>query len=164
MGCVSCLVQDRRSWMVKCMKVVKKWIFPVIYVGYIFLIFRNSLDPADVSSVKSGAVLVFLNDVLFSGKAVLTEHLVRKMAHFSEYALAGALGWLALRRLVMERTQCLVDVAFAGVLVAFCDETIQLFVPGRSGQVSDMWIDFSGYLLGMVVCVLGCLVVKRLRM
>ena len=44
----------------------------------------------------------------------------------------------------------MIDTCFAGVLIAFCDETIQLFVPGRSGQVSDMWIDVSGYLLGMV--------------
>ncbi len=142
----------------------KKWVFPLVYVLYVLLIFRNSLDPADVSSMKSGAVLAFLNDVLFSGKEVLTEHLVRKMAHFSEYALAGVLGWMALRQFARERVQCFLNVAFAGLLMAFCDETIQLFVPGRSGQVSDMWIDFSGYLLGMFVCVLGCLVVKRLRM
>ena len=146
------------------MKVLKKYVFLVLYVVYVFLIFRNSLDPADVSSVKSGAVLAFLNDFLFSGKAVLTEHMVRKMAHFSEYALAGVLGWMALRRFVTGRVQCLVDGAFLGLMVAFCDETIQLFVPGRSGQVSDVWIDFSGYLVGIAVCVLGCLIVKRMRM
>ena len=31
-----------------------------------------------------------------------------------------------------------------GLLTALTDETIQLFVPGRSGQVTDIWIDFSG--------------------
>ena len=34
----------------------------------------------------------------------------------------------------------------AGLLCALCDETIQLFVVGRSSQVSDIWVDFSGIL------------------
>ena len=41
-----------------------------------------------------------------------------------------------------------------GLLTALTDETIQLFVPGRSGQVTDIWIDFSGV---MTDCDEGCL-------
>ncbi len=37
-----------------------------------------------------------------------------------------------------------------GLLTALTDETIQLFVPGRSGQVTDVWIDFSGVLTGLL--------------
>lgn len=131
----------------------RKWLWLCIYLLYTSLIFANSLDPADVSSLKSGAVLQFLNSLLFSGHAVLTDHIVRKLAHFTEYAIAGILGWQAFSHLVKSKRQCLIDNAFAGLLTAFCDETIQLFVPGRSGQVSDMWIDFSGYLTG-TLCVL----------
>ena len=35
------------------------------------------------------------------------------------------------------------------VLVASLDETIQLFVSGRSGQISDVLLDCTGALLGM---------------
>ena len=35
------------------------------------------------------------------------------------------------------------------VLVASTDETIQLFVSGRSGQVSDVALDCVGVLIGM---------------
>ena len=62
--------------------------FLIIYAVYILLIFRNSMDPADISSKKSGAVLLILNKLLFGGKAVLTEHIVRKLAHFAEYTIA----------------------------------------------------------------------------
>lgn len=40
---------------------------------------------------------------------------------------------------------------FSGLLVALTDETIQLFVPGRSGQVTDVWLDFLGILAGSVM-------------
>ena len=141
----------------------KKWICLAIYLIYIAFIFANSLDPADVSSTKSGAVLQFLNHVLFADRAILTEHCVRKLAHFTEYAGAGILGGMAFSQWIQSRGQRLIDTCFAGLLVAFCDETIQLFVPGRSGQVSDMWIDVSGYLLGAVCMFFVLWLLKRYR-
>ena len=36
----------------------------------------------------------------------------------------------------------------AAFFAAFCDETLQLFIPGRSGEVKDVWIDFAGALCG----------------
>ena len=144
--------------MKKWLKLRKKWIFLIVYLIYISLIFANSLDQADVSSVKSGAVLQFLNHLFFADHAILTEHIVRKLAHFTEYAGAGILGWLVFSQWIQGRGQRMIDTCFVGFLTAFCDETIQLFVPGRSGQVSDMWIDVFGYLLGTV----GMLGVLRL--
>ena len=120
--------------------------FLIIYAVYILLIFRNSMDPADISSEKSGAVLLILNKLLFGGKAVLTEHIVRKLAHFAEYTIAGMLGMLFFRNLGFP-----VLSLFSGLLLALTDETIQLFVPGRSGQVTDVWLDFSGILAGSVM-------------
>ena len=136
----------------------KKRAFWIVYIGYTILIWRNSMDTAEVSSGKSERIVRWVNEVLFSGDAVLTEHLIRKVAHFSEYAVAGVLGWLAFSVVWGAGKgiwQCLVNVCFAGVMTAFCDETIQLFVPGRSGQVSDMWIDFSGYIAGVICCMFG---------
>ena len=39
-------------------------------------------------------------------------------------------------------------------LAALCDETIQLFVPGRSGQITDVWLDTAGYLTGALLTLL----------
>ena len=41
-----------------------------------------------------------------------------------------------------------------GTLAALCDETIQLFVPGRSGQIADVWLDTAGYLTGALLTLL----------
>lgn len=48
-----------------------------------------------------------------------------------------------------------------GLLTALTDETIQLFVPGRSGQVTDIWIDFSGVTTGLLV---GLILLGLVRM
>ena len=36
-------------------------------------------------------------------------------------------------------------------IVPFVDETIQLFVSGRSGQISDVWLDFCGVMCGLLL-------------
>lgn len=48
-------------------------------------------------------------------------------------------------------------------MVPFVDETIQLFVAGRSGQISDVWLDMSGAAAGMMITagVLCCLRRKK---
>ena len=48
-----------------------------------------------------------------------------------------------------------------GLLTALTDETIQLFVPGRSSQVTDVWIDFSGVMTGLIV---GLILLGLIRM
>lgn len=50
-----------------------------------------------------------------------------------------------------------------GVLYAASDEFHQLFVPGRSGQLSDVCIDASGVLLGVLVALLVWRAVVRRR-
>ena len=44
--------------------------------------------------------------------------------------------------------------AESGTLAALCDETILLFVPGRSGQIADVWLDTAGYLTGALLTLL----------
>ena len=50
-----------------------------------------------------------------------------------------------------------------GLFTCFVDETIQLGVEGRSGQVSDMWIDFFGVLLGTAVMLVAFWIYRKIR-
>lgn len=43
---------------------------------------------------------------------------------------------------------------FVGLLVAVLDETVQLYVPGRSSSVRDVLIDFGGVLCGLFAALL----------
>ena len=50
----------------------------------------------------------------------------------------------------------------SGMATALLDETIQLYVPGRTSSVRDVWIDFGGVIAGLFVALLLLLIVRGL--
>ena len=130
-------------------------VFTLALIGCIAFIFSNSMKIATVSSASSDKVLSLMQKVLrrLDHPALaqrLTMHIVRKLAHFCEYTLEGFLlmlcMWVYTRRYV-----CHISVPMlGGVLTAMADETIQLFSPGRSSQVTDVWLDSAGVLAGIL--------------
>ena len=136
----------------------KKIIFAILTLLWVAVIFSFSLQPGEVSGDLSGS---FLNKVLEWFAPGLFEKLetmpqeqldmwhmiLRKCAHFTEFAVLGVLSSLTLlqtkvsRRVVMAMAFCLV--------VASMDETLQLFVDGRAGRVVDVLIDGAGALAGI---------------
>lgn len=133
----------------------KPWL--AVLLIYITFIFINSLMPSDTSSMQSGFVLQAVRQFLdFVGleNVGITEHIIRKTAHFTEYTGLGIITFLCLsqyRFVGWERQFLNVMIGF---MVPFVDETIQLFTPGRSGQVSDVWLDISGVAAGTLVAFL----------
>ena len=110
---------------------------------------------AEVSSVSSGRVLQLLQAVLrrLGHPALaqrLTQHVVRKMAHFCEYLLEGFLLMLCMRVYSRHPLRHITVPMLGGVLTALTDETIQLYSPGRSSQVTDVWLDSVGVLAGIL--------------
>ena len=80
--------------------------------------------------------------------------IVRKSAHFTLYALLAALTLLLARSYqISMRFSCAISAAYS-LLFAASDEIHQLFVDGRSGQFSDVLLDFSGALFGIGVVLL----------
>lgn len=132
----------------------KRVVWSILLVCYVGFVFGNSLTPAVESSVQSMSVLELVTGVLSAaglGNVGVTEHLIRKMAHFGEYTVLGMLlvQWLSLYRLPrVTRWQL---HGMMGFLIPFVDETLQLFTEGRSGQISDVWLDCSGVLFGTAV-------------
>ena len=131
-------------------------IFTMALIACVMFIFSNSMKIADVSSTASGRVLNWMRHVLtvlgMPGMAShLTMHIVRKLAHFCEYTLEGFLLMLCLRVYTRHFFKHVSWPILFGLLTALTDETIQLFTPGRSSQVTDVWLDFSGVLSGLLV-------------
>ena len=123
----------------------------VFYTGFIF---HNSLTPAVESSRQSGSVLTMVlsaADRLGIENGWITEHFIRKMAHYGEYTLLGILLAAAVRQYALAAAVERLAECCLGFLIPFTDETIQLFVEGRSGQISDVWLDMAGVLTGIVV-------------
>ena len=141
-------------------------IFTLALIGCIAFIFSNSMKIASVSTVSSSRVLTLLQAALrrLGHPALaqrLTDHIVRKLAHFCEYLLEGFLLMLCLRVYTRHFFKHVSWPMLGGLLTALTDETIQLFVPGRSGQVTDIWIDFSGVMTGLLV---GLILLGLVRM
>ena len=113
----------------------------VLLILLLAFIWGHSLMPTDASREESSAVLALVRPLLalFVGKENVTLHLVRKLAHFTEFFCLGCI--LALLLPFRFRSQLL--AAALGLLVGFIDETLQLF-SGRGSAIVDVWLDFSG--------------------
>jgi VanZ family protein len=80
--------------------------------------------------------------------------LLRKSAHFGEYALLGLLSFRALRLTLALPLLHHVGLALLLVLaVAGIDETRQAFLPTRTGSIRDVALDFTGGLFGTALIV-----------
>lgn len=83
-------------------------------------------------------------------------HLIRKLAHVIEFfalflLLVNAL-WQEHKPLSLSANKStLIIASTVTLLYAIFDEVHQLFVPGRTGSVSDVLIDAIGILLGLLV-------------
>ena len=129
----------------------------LLLAGMLALIWGNSLRTGTESGAMSGRVLVWINSLLHlneSGAEVL--HLViRKMAHFTEFACLGLLltWWFGMTGEKKGHLICM--PLLCGLLAACVDETIQLFVPDRGPSLIDVWIDTAGTAAGIAFLLIG---------
>lgn len=123
--------------------------FPFATVLIIAFIWLHSAMPASESSAESGFFLSLIESVIGSG--VITEHLLRKAAHFTEYMLLGIAAVYDARRLGAKGFFSAILPMYVCLFTAVADESIQLFSAGRSSLLTDVWIDHSGSLTGIAI-------------
>jgi VanZ family protein len=132
----------------------RRRVFWVLTAVWLLLIWLQSVLPADLSRAESHGLLALLRDWM----PWLTDHLIRKIAHFVEYAVLGALLFGA----AGVRHGLWFPPCF-GLLAALADETVQLFALGRAGMVEDVWLDLTGFLTGWIIPALIALIRKKRR-
>ncbi|MCI8949312.1 MAG: VanZ family protein [Lachnospiraceae bacterium] len=129
---------------------------------WILVMYGHSMTPADISSEESGWVLL-LTERFFEIAGIeakwLTEYIIRKTAHFCEYCIFGMLLMYYLKHRPKRRyghreleMGQIYPIMLAVIFVPFVDETIQLFVAGRSAQITDVWLDMAGSCFGILLC------------
>jgi len=124
-------------------------------------IFRNSLENGAQSSARSQAVMQLVNGALAKVHlGPLSEHLIRKLAHFSEFALEGFLLMLCIRVYTKHFVRHMSWPLLGGMTTALMDETIQLHSPNRTSSVVDVWIDMSGVVAGLLFALIILLIVR----
>ena len=158
-------------------KIVIRMFAFALLIFWMAVICAFSSQDSGESSAVSGAVTRVLAEFFGGGlgnmseseKAELISSIsgpVRKAAHFTEFAILGGLGVLAASTVTGNRR-----IRFCAPLIlcavwAVQDEIHQLFVPGRSGQITDVLIDTAGGLAGVCTALLiasAALKIKRGR-
>ena len=127
------------------------------------MIFRFSAQNADASSAES---MVITERIVHSINYRLSmnwtpaqqayyvevgEFYVRKLAHFSEYALLGLCLAVPLYAYRIRKGWLVLAAQIICSAYAALDEFHQCFSPGRSPQVRDVLIDSAGALFGILV-------------
>ena len=167
----------------------------LVLVGLMLVfIWGHSLMSVEQSGAESLQIVEMLKGVfsrvcglLGIGGAVeavwITDHLVRKTAHFVEFAVLGGLLCLVCKvcmvtggesgvgksevgesggesggepggELTKSGVVRAVCACLLGLLAAFLDETLQLF-SGRGSMVADGWLDFAGGVFGVAAVAAG---------
>lgn len=125
------------------------------------LIWGNSLLSGEMSGNISGGLLHWLTDLL--NRQPVTELVLRKLGHFSEFACLGLLLSLFWRLLNQQGFHRFTLPLLCGLIAACVDETIQVFVPERGPSVLDVWIDVAGVVTGMIACQIGYHIVRKFK-
>lgn len=148
------------------------WTFCFLSVAVMVAIFIFSAENSDKSSGTSGGVIRWFLSLFYpdfisvsaDGQQIIIEnlqHLTRKLAHGSVYALLGFLcsgavlqisGFGTLKRTVLPWT--------VAVIYCITDEIHQYFVPGRSCQLTDVLIDSLGAAVGVALMLFLWSVIK----
>ena len=142
-----------------------RYTWAIILILWLAFIFSNSLSTGDDSKKNSDRVVDVIENTFqkISPNFSISAKFVRKLAHFIEFSVLGALIlsyrflWDTDSRLHVYRT------LFFGMLTALIDETLQLSSPGRGSRVSDVWIDFSAILVSIIVYFLILFIIKHIK-
>ena len=129
----------------------------ILFIGVLvwsLFIWSNSCRPATESANQSLQVLSCFQPI-FQALHIPTElgHiLIRKAAHMTEFLVLGVL-WTA--SLLWGLDKRIGSSMFAGaslcLMTALVDVSIQLVSPGRGSLITDVWIDFGGSCIGILL-------------
>ena len=155
------------------MKVSKKYLIWTIIICVLaiainaYIIMHSCLDATESTKASQGVVEVSEEVVNTVSPGTITPEnhdsfatFIRKaFGHFGLFAISGLLTslavYLAFNPMKWSKYWLLIVIALAfGLGMGFLTEGIQLSVPGRSGELKDVLIDFSGYVLGFLIILL----------
>ena len=88
--------------------------------------------------------------------------LARKTAHVLEFTLLCMLVFLSLPFEIPVKFR-LIGAGAWTIIYAISDEIHQIFIPGRTGLVSDVLIDIGGTLIGILAIIILRILVTKMR-
>lgn len=129
-----------------------------------FIWYRSTLSAVE-STVESTNVLEFF-EIFIKGLGLnveITDFIIRKSAHFCEFALLGCLVMWSSYLLNYKVAINFLPVGIICLATGTIDEIIQIYSPGRSCQLSDVILDFSGAVAGVLFFLLIFLIYYKIK-
>lgn len=113
------------------------------------MIFLFSHQPANISDQQSGFFVDILGSIPLGLESGILTFITRKAAHFFSYFVLGLLVFTAINthRFTIKKTTILSIITVLSYAVF--DETHQLFILGRSGEIRDVLIDTTAGAVGI---------------
>ncbi len=140
----------------------------LLWCAVIFMslqIFGFSSKTAEESSGTSEKIARYVIEIINNVKEIddakkeevfhAVHFLIRKGAHFAEFALLTLLVFFLAQSYGLKKTICAIISLVYCLIFASTDEIHQLYVNGRSGEVRDVFIDFCGGVFSNVCIFLG---------
>ena len=140
--------------------------FWTLTLGWIVILFYLSSESGVASTQRSTSAVNFIE--LIFGEGVVTELVVRKVAHVLEYSILTCLSFAAVRytnkisqiksyaespvKLIKSDNEMYIAFSmWMSLLTAVVDEYHQLFVDGRDGSIKDVLIDAIGVIIVLII-------------
>ena len=154
-------------------KIIIRMIFMLLLLTTFAIIFKFSSQIAEESDDISNGVLRKIIDVFPYTKGLseeikikMVEHgnpIIRKLAHFSIYALVGVWIMAFMSTFDIRLYKKWIISMLVGVLYAASDEFHQSFVPGRGPSIVDVGIDSLGVLTGILAVLIIISIYRALK-
>ena len=141
-------------------EILRAWLPVALWMA---LMFFGSTDLMSAEHTSRFLVpLLRWLDPTISPLAIAKVHLlVRKAAHVTEYAILSGLLFRALRGLIADFWWRATLALVPALLFAPLDEFHQSFVPSRTSSLGDVLIDYSGAVVGILICRIAHLTLAR---
>lgn len=147
-------LQQKQLKVNKPIHIVLSWLAVLLWMGLIFCLSAQVADEsARLSSGVTQIIVNIINGIFPKVRIDINSFgfVVRKLAHFICYLVLGLLVLNALKSSSVHGYKRILLSAIICILYAASDEIHQLYVPGRGGQIRDVFIDFSGSVSGFIL-------------
>jgi len=151
---------------------MKKLIFFIPVVLWMVIVFKFSNEPADTSQLTSlnitkKIVKIISKNEITDEKDELVQRvdkIVRKTAHYTLYAIGGFLIMIYIYQYKITENKKILYSILTGSIYACTDEIHQVFIPGRTGEITDVCLDSLGVATGVCVCLLAIKIIRDIKL
>jgi VanZ family protein len=140
--------------------------FSILSILILWFIFSHSAKPAIESSGDSEGLSLFVANLInkIAGTSLTDEDtagVVRTFAHFAEFGAFSFCVYGAISSLRDTNRITFICSFITTFFVSLIDETVQIFFEGRAFQISDIFIDSLGGLVGIIFFVISIRLFSR---